>query len=99
MIEPSEQIKARLDAEYADKGRSIAAREREHDAALTALPGRWATGPASAPPAYGDMTRLADEIDVPLGTLKNRASVARRIEPARRRDDLTWSHSCGSGWP
>ena len=29
---------------------------------------------------------------MPVGTLKNRASVARRIDPSRRRDGLTWSH-------
>ena len=92
MIEPSEQIKARLDAEYADKGRSIAEREREHDRSLDGIAWEMGDWACERPPAYGDMTRLADEIDVPLGTLKNRASVARRIEPARRRDDLSWSH-------
>ena len=92
MIEPSEQIKARIDAEYADKGRSIVAREREHDRGLDGIAWEMGDWACERPPAYGDMTRLADEIDVPLGTLKNRASVARRIEPARRRDDLSWSH-------
>ena len=29
---------------------------------------------------------------MPVGTLKNRASVARRIDPSRRCDGLTWSH-------
>ncbi len=92
MIEPSEQIKARIDAEWLDEGRAIVAREREMELARDGLAwemGDWIVGRETA---YGDMGRLAAELDVPLGTLKNRASVARRIEPPRRRDDLSWSH-------
>jgi len=92
MIEPSEQIRARLDAEWEDRGLSLAAREREMDRARDSLAWEMGDWISERPTGYGDMTRLAEKLDVPLGTLKNRASVARRIEPSRRRDDLSWSH-------
>ncbi|WP_419737916.1 hypothetical protein [Ruegeria sp.] len=92
MIEPREQIEARLDAEWEEKGLSIVARERAFDRGLDGIAWEMGDWVAERPTAYGDMTRLAEKLDVPLGTLKNRASVARRIEPSRRRDELSWSH-------
>ena len=92
MIESREQIEARLDAEFLDDVRALVATQRQLDRDQDSVAWKMGDRICDRPKRYGDMTRLADEIDVPLGTLKNRASVARRIEPARRRDDLSWSH-------
>jgi len=92
MIEPSEQIRARIDAEWEEKGLSIVAREREFDRGLDGIAWEMGDWACERPTRYGDMTRLAEKLDVPRGTLKNRASVARRIDPSRRRDGLSWSH-------
>ncbi len=92
MIETGEAIRARIDADWLDEGRKIVERERELDGARDSLAwqmGDWAAGRETS---YGDMTGLAAELDIPVGTLKNRASVARRIEPSRRREGLSWSH-------
>ena len=94
MIEPEEQVRARIDAEWLAEGRAIVDREREMERARDSLAwemGDWLAGHPGER-GYGDMTRLAAELGVPVGTVKNRASVARRVDPARRRDDLTWSH-------
>ena len=92
MIEPGEQIKARLDTDWLEEARALAARERQMDRARDSLAWEMGDHVVNHPTGYGDMTRLAAEINVPLGTLKNRVSVARRIDPSRRRDDLSWSH-------
>ncbi len=92
MIEAQEDIRARIDAEWLAEGQAIVARERSLERTRDSLAwelGDWIAGRETA---YGDMTRLAAELEMPLGTLKNRASVARRIRPSRRRDDLSFSH-------
>ena len=81
MIGTDEAIRARIDAEWLDRGREIVARERDLNRSRDGL--AW---------EMGDWPRLAAELEMPVGTLKNRASVARRIDPSRRRDGLTWSH-------
>lgn len=92
MIESSEAIRTRIDAEWLAEGKALVARERDLDRSRDTL--AWEVGDwiAGHPAGYGDMSRLALDLDVPVGTLKNRASVARRIDPSRRRDDLSWSH-------
>jgi len=92
MIESREWIEARLDAEFLEDVQALVAMQRQLDRDQDSIAWKMGDRICDRPKRYGDMTRLAAEIDVPLGTLKNRASVARRIEPARRRDDLSWSH-------
>ena len=92
MIETDEAIRARIDAEWLDRGREIVARERDLNRSRDSLAwemGDWAN---SLERSHGDWPKLAAELEMPVGTLKNRASVARRIDPSRRRDGLTWSH-------
>ena len=92
MIETGDAIRARIDADWLDEGREIVKRERELDGARDSLAWQMGDWAVDRETSYGDMVRLAAELDIPVGTLKNRASVARRIEPSRRRDDLSWSH-------
>ena len=92
MIETDEAIRARIDAEWLDRGREIVARERDLNRSRDSLAwemGDWAN---SLERSHGDWPKLAAELEMPVGTLKNRASVARRIDPSRRCDGLTWSH-------
>ena len=99
MIEPSEQIKARIDAEYADKGRSIVAREREHDRGLDGIAWEMGDWACERPPAYGDMTRLAgrDRCAVGYAEEPRLGCAADRTGPPPGRSELV--ASCGSGWP
>ena len=92
MIESSEQIRAGIDAAWLEEGRALVAREQDMDRARDTLAWEMGDWVADREVGYGDLTRLAADLDISLGTLKNRASVARRIDPARRRDDLSWSH-------
>ena len=43
---------------------------------------------------YGESAAQAAPTGYALKTLQNAAWVADRIEPSRRREDLTWSHHC-----
>ena len=90
MIETGEAIRARIDADWLDEGREIV--KRELDGARDSLAWQMGDWAVDRETSYGDMVRLAAELDIPVGTLKNRASVARRVEPSRRRADLSWSH-------
>ena len=55
---------------------------------------RWALGDwaCHGDRTYGDLTEAAREISIGYGDLRNLATVARRVELSRRRDNLTWGH-------
>jgi len=91
MINTATQPRAQS-ADWLEEGRQIAERERalaRRQDTLAWEMGDWAVRQCSG---YGDMKQAAAALGVNLGTLKNRASVSRRVDASRRRDDLSWSH-------
>ena len=55
---------------------------------------RWALGDWASvgERAYGDLAAAAGEIGIAHQTIRNLATVARKVELSRRRDSLSWSH-------
>ena len=85
-------IRGRIDVEWLDQDREIVARERDLNRARDSPAWEMGDRANSLERPHGGWPRLAAELEMPVGTLKNRASVARRIDPSRRCDGLTCLH-------
>ena len=77
-------------AGWLEAGRRLAARTTRDRWAL----GDWAV---CAGRHHGDLTLAARETGLSAGALFNLASVARRVQPSRRREGLSWDHHAAVG--